>query len=355
VQKSFILLGKSLPNCLGCQYCRLSDGSTDGMDLKVIPGDVNPVFRRLPVAVNLLYGDPTLQPEYTATLLRRLAASHHSGPVVIILKGDFSSLSNEHYDLDLHYAFSTFGLDHPLDGGSRAQFLMNLSEASRRACKFSIEFRPIIYGINDDRDTLSWVLDRAAEYNVAVGYSGLQGKPSVVSKWDKQGLLDIIRPVPGFKFGHKKIVASDAELMLQAMAQKRGVPLFRKTSCLVSYTHGLARDYNAHYYKPTEVGCATCPMQKRCALFKAAVTARVATVLPYEHQVVYKNAHECILKRKGVCEFPTDDCSNISGNIIKTNVQLTTADVRVTKWLTGMTVDADFVENPYLNDFWTTT
>jgi hypothetical protein len=123
----------------------------------------------------------------------------------------------------------------------------------------------------------------------------------------------------------------------------------------MSYTHGLERDYNAHYYRPTEVGCAGCPMQSRCESFKNSVRPDVLLYLPYPHSVIHKDDHECVLKRKGICEFPTEDCSHIKGHIIKTDVKLTTADVRVTKWLTGMTVDADFEESPYLSDFWRTT
>lgn len=60
------------------------------------------------------------------------------------------------------------------------------------------------------------------------------------------------------------------------------------------------------------------------------------------------------LKKNGICEFPTADCSNISGKIIKINDQLTTSDVRLIKWLTGYTVDAPFVESPYIDEKWIT-
>jgi hypothetical protein len=86
------------------------------MDLNVLPGEVNKLFKKLPVAVNLLYGDPTLQVENTTGLLKRLEANGHTGPVVVILKGDFTKLPKEKYNLDLHFAFSTFGIDHNLDG-----------------------------------------------------------------------------------------------------------------------------------------------------------------------------------------------------------------------------------------------
>lgn len=58
------------------------------------------------------------------------------------------------------------------------------------------------------------------------------------------------------------------------------------------------------------------------------------------------------IETKKICEFTTSDCSNISGNIIKINKKITTADVRVIKWLTGYTVDADFYESQQLSDEW---
>ena len=65
-----------------------------------------------------------------------------------------------------------------------------------------------------------------------------------------------------------------------------------------------------------------------------------------------KKKHECILKKKGICEYPTEDCSNISGNVIKINKPITTSDVRVIKWLTGYTVDANFVESYAISEDW---
>jgi len=351
VQKSFVLLGRSLTNCLGCGYCRLSDGATDGLTMTTLPSEINQAFRELPVAVNLFHGDPTLQILYTQRLLRMLEHAGHAGPVVVILKGDFRRFPVEDFALDLHFAFSTFGVDHPLDGGSRATFTSNLAEASRRGLHhYSIEYRPIVYGVNDSQETVDWVLDRAAEHGMAVGYSGLQGKPSLVQSWQAQGLP--LRPYPGYRFGHKKMISAEVEERIRSSAEKRGAPVFRKTSCLVSYTHGLARDYNAHYYRPGEVGCAGCPMRERCHEYKKNLGSVNTDVIPYPHTVVEKTDHVCVLKRNGTCEFPTDDCSRISGHVIKTPIKLTTADVRVTKWLTGLTVDADFVENPQLSDFW---
>lgn len=46
------------------------------------------------------------------------------------------------------------------------------------------------------------------------------------------------------------------------------------------------------------------------------------------------------------------DCKNLSGWFIKINQKLTTSDVRMIKWLTGMTVIADFEECHYLSSDW---
>jgi hypothetical protein len=95
-------------------------------------------------------------------------------------------------------------------------------------------------------------------------------------------------------------------------------------------------------------------MKANCFGFKnsLSVIGTDTSFLPFKHKVVYKEKHECWLKQKSICEFPTDDCSNINGCVIQTEEQLTTASVRVTKWLTGMTIDTNFYESPYLNNFW---
>lgn len=352
VQKSFVLLGHSLPGCLGCSYCRLDDGSADHFYTKTLPSEVNPAFTNLPVAVNLFYGDPTLQPANTHRILYKLEGAGHTGPVVVVLKGDFYKLSDWFPRLNVHFAFSTFGIDSRLDGGSRKTFLSNLCRANKRKVSGSIEFRPIVYGINDSQETIDWVMDKAAEFDMPVGYSGLQGKPSLVPLWERQKLP--LKPYPGYRFGHKKMISDEVEQRILESAEKRGVHVFRKTSCLISYAHNLKRDYNAHYYRPNEVGCYNCPMLVRCHGYKKRAKEVNTSVLPYSHTVVFKAIHTCLLKQNGTCEFPTEDCSKISGYIIKTDTNLTTADVRVTKWLTGLTVDANFVESPYLSDFWRT-
>lgn len=168
----------------------------------------------------------------------------------------------------MHIAFSTFGIDSEYDGNTLERFRNNVKSTLRRKnnYKYSIEFRPICYGINDTIESFTNVLSLAREYNLAVGYSGLQGKPESVEIWKKENIN--LKPYPGYEFGHKKIIDNKVAELLEKMAKAYDVPLFRKTSCLITYVYGLKRDINSHYYRPNEVGCYSCPNMKSCFHYK---------------------------------------------------------------------------------------
>lgn len=352
--KSFYLLGDSLNHCYDCKYCRLNGEKCEERHYDVLPSEINPVFTNIPVAVNLFYGDPLLQIDNTINYLRRLESVGHKGPVVIVTKGDFSKFPDVSFNLDLHVAFSTFGVNSYLDGSSMERFENNLKqiEVRKNNYKYSIEYRPIVYNVNDTCEAFERVFTLAQKYNLAVGYSGLQGKPESVAIWKEQNID--LKPYPGYSFGHKKIIDEKVVELFEKMARHYNGPIFRKTSCLFSYVHGLDRDYNAHYYRPNEMGCSNCVMRDKCMQFKESLPLEnnLDDIIPFEYEIVAKKKHECILKKKGICEYPTEDCSNISGNVIKINKPITTSDVRAIKWLTGYTVDANFVESYAISEDW---
>ena len=346
--KSFLMLGDAKEHCYNCSYCRVK--LDDLQSYHMLPSEVNERFRQVPVAVNLFYCDPLLQVENTVNILHQLEKDGHKGPVVIVTKGDFSLFPDILFDLDLHIAFSTFGVNSIYDGSTMERFENNLKQIKLRKNNYhySIEFRPICYGINDSEEIFRKVFALAKEYGLAIGYSGLQGKKESVQYWKENNIE--FKPYPGYTFGHKKIISEEKQELLFNLSKEYNVPIFKKTSCLFSYVHNLERDYNAHYYRPNEVGCYDCPMKEKCFALKKKKKERVE--LPFEFEILEKQDHECILKKTGLCNFPTEDCSHISGQIIKTDEKLTTSDVRLIKWLTGMTVDADFIESPYISDCW---
>lgn len=130
--KSFYLLGDSLDHCYDCKYCRLNGEKSEDKHYNILPSEINPIFTNLPVAVNLFYGDPLLQIDNTVNYLRKLEEAEHKGPVIIVTKGDFSKFPDERFNLDLHIAFSTFGVNSYLDGSSMERFENNLKQIELR-------------------------------------------------------------------------------------------------------------------------------------------------------------------------------------------------------------------------------
>lgn len=349
IEKSFYCLGQASKTCFKCSYCRAIDTIEGKTIYNTLPSEINSQFTELPIAINLLYGDPLLQIDSTLNYLHKLEEIGHKGIVTIITKGDFSKFPDIPFNLDLHIAFSTFGKNHEYDGGSWERFVNNLNQIKKRKYnyKYSIEFRPICYGINDDFDTLERVIKVASDYNLCVGYCGLQGKPDIVKYWKENNIQ--LNPYPNYTFGHKKPLSKEVEENLRELAKKYEVSIFSKTSCLLSFVHNKDRDYNCHYYRPNEVKCDLCPMNDKCS--KAKNTVREID-LPFDFELKHLDNHICSLCKSGKCNYPTAECSKISGLVLKANKELTIADYRVIKWLTGYIVENDFIYNQNLSDFW---
>lgn len=354
-------IGKAQKTCYGCSYCRAFDNDIS-IDYRVIPGELNPLFRDIPVAINLFYGDPVLQEKSTNQILERLDKDKHRGPVIIITKGDlmndFPAIMFK--NLDIHFGLSTFGINSKYDGGTIERFESNINWVNlvNGSClwhpnyKKSIEFRPIIKGINDSDEVFRYVVETAKKNNMAIGYCGLQVSNSLKEKFKIDNLP--FEPYPGHEFGLKKFISAERDKSLRKIAKENGVFVFKKTSCLLAYTHNLSRDPNAHYYRPNEVGCFDCPMKEKCFKFKEENNKKNSLLIeiPFDYELVEKRNHVCGLFAKGICKFPSADCKNISGKMIRIKEPLTTTDVRLIKWLTGYTVDAEFTESPFMSQKW---
>lgn len=343
--KSFQMIGKSLDNCFDCAYCRANDKIEK--EYKFLPTELNPNFKSIPVAVNLFYGDPMLQIDCTLDYLHRLEQADHSGPVIIITKGDLRRFpKEERFNLDLHFGLSTFGIDSKLDGSSLKIFEQNLEYAKELGYKYSIEFRPIIKNINDSKEIIERIINIAKKHNTGIGYCGLQVAPFLKEKLKKMGIE--FEHYKGHPLGMKKYVSDEIHNIFDSYEYT-----FKKTSCLITWKHNLERDPNAHYYRPHEVGCFKCPMKDKCFSFKENLSGDKLNVdIPFDYEIVEKEKHVCGLFKLGLCKFPSDDCKNINGKLIKINEKITTTDVRLIKWLTGYTVDADFEEIPYMSKKW---
>ena len=165
--------------------------------------------------------------------------------------------------------------------------------------KYSIEFRPIIYKINDSPEVIENVFKIAKKYNASIGFCGLQGKPEMLKVLKENNIH--FEPYPGYELGMKKSLSKQVEDLIFEMSDKYLIPVFRKTSCLISYTHDLERDYNAHYYRPNEMRCKTCPMSVKCHNFKYDLSKsniKSVDTIPFDHEIIEKTNHVCILHKK---------------------------------------------------------
>lgn len=193
--------------------------------------------------------------------MRELENSGHKAPVLIITKGDFSKFPIEQkFNLDIHFAFSTFGIDSKYDGGKLKTFENNLKIVSKTNYKYSIEYRPVIRDINDSYDVIENIYKIASTYNAPIGFCGLQVSDDLKEHLRENNIS--FEPYNGYKFGLKKSVSKEVEDIFYELGEKYNVPTFRKTSCLISYTHSMNRDYNAHYYRPNEMRCSKCGYER---------------------------------------------------------------------------------------------
>jgi hypothetical protein len=120
-----------------------------------------------------------------------------------------------------------------------ADSLKLMSTPSLRRYRTILYWRPLVPGLNDsDRH-----LDRAHELSQhadATVFTGLFYRDQIAAYYRANGL-----PEPYEQSARRKIVPETLERRVLA-AFADSASLFRKTSCAVSYAHGLP-DYNGHY------------------------------------------------------------------------------------------------------------
>lgn len=357
-------MGQEHKICYDCSYCRARN-KNNIKGYFTPPSEINPLFDTIPVVINIFYGDPLIYLKDTLKCLEILERAKHKGPVIIITKGDMSNdkcwFLDKKWNLNIHFGLSFFGnsqydsvatlerLEHNLDV---CYYLHN-----RYGYSYGIEYRPIIKGINDSKDVMKKLFKLAKKYSTTIAYSGLQVEKELAEHIKKNNLP--FEPYDGYDFGMKKNIGDDVVTNLKKFSQKYGVPIFKKTSCAISYSQQLGRDYNSHYYRPNEMNCAECPnFGIACSDFKQKIDNKenidyeLISKLPFDLKVVHKEHHSCKLHREGLCKFPSPDCLDINGVLLQTDRKLTTSDVRVIKWITGMTVDAVFEESPYISEDW---
>ncbi|WP_244884215.1 radical SAM protein [Carbonactinospora thermoautotrophica] len=121
-------------------------------------------------------------------------------------------------------------------------------------------WRPLVPGLNDSPEHLIRAVELSRVAHATV-FTGLFYRDEIAAYYRANGL-----PEPYGETARRKIVPETLEKrVLEAFRTGNGGPLFRKTSCAVSFVHG-EPDYNGHY--GIRELCDICPTQQldRCAV-----------------------------------------------------------------------------------------
>jgi len=202
---------------------------------------------------------PTVRPHTLAVLddLDRRGLRNH---VLVITRhqmkpGDISRL-NGLANLKVTLLFTYSGIDdtriEPYPSRVAAGSLTLMSAPGRRRYRTILYWRPLVPGLNDSREHLAqaYALSLLADATV---FTGLFYRDQIAQYYQANGL-----PEPYDSTARRKIVPETLEQRVLA-AFAGSASLFRKTSCAVSYAHGLP-DYNGHY--GVRELCDICPARQ---------------------------------------------------------------------------------------------
>ncbi|CAM3758755.1 radical SAM protein [Kibdelosporangium persicum] len=210
---------------------------------------------------------PAVKPHTFATL-RLLDAHKLTNHVLVISRWRVEpadcAVLNSFRNIKLTLLITHSGIEHdqvePVDSTIAATSLRTAFEHAERY-RTVLYWRPIVPGLNDSDEHLSRALD-LSRYAHATVFTGLFYKDQIRAYYRDHGL-----PEPYQEGARRKVFPEALEQRILAAARSRpdgGSPLFRKTSCAVTYAHGVA-DFNGHY--GIRELCDICPASQlqRCA------------------------------------------------------------------------------------------
>jgi DNA repair photolyase len=245
---------------LDCAYCiRHTYGLWDQRQPRALMPDTEAVERLVshryfqphvtPVQVLNRATDPFLPAvrPHTLAVLADLDGRGLRNHVLVItrhrMKPSDADRLNRFVNLKVTLLFTYSGIDdkriEPYPSQVAADSLKLMSAPGHRRYRTVLYWRPLVPGMNDSDGHLAraFALSRLADATV---FTGLFYRDQIARYYQANGL-----PEPYDVTARRKIVPETLERrVLTAFAGSAS--LFRKTSCAVSYAHGLP-DYNGHY------------------------------------------------------------------------------------------------------------
>ena len=230
----------------------------------------HPYFRPNVTPIQLLNRatDPMLQvvKPHTLDMLGRLDAHGLTNHVLVITRwrvdpadcAVLNSFTNIKVTLLVTHSGITDPRIEPVKSSIAAASLKTAYERAKRY-RVVLYWRPIVPGLNDSDEHIDQAFELSRHAHATV-FTGLFFKDEIRDYYRAHGL-----PEPYEQAARRKVFPEGLEQrILAARSRHAGSPLFRKTSCAVTYAHGLA-DYNGHF--GIRELCDICPASQiqRCA------------------------------------------------------------------------------------------
>jgi DNA repair photolyase len=282
---------------LGCAYCiRHTYGLWDENQPRALMTDAAAVDE----LVNHRYFQPHITPiqlfnratepflpkvrPHTFAVLEDLDARELTNHVLIISRHQMKPYDidrlNQLRHLKVTLLFTYSGIDdpkiEPYPSHVAADSLKLMSAPEVRKYRTVLYWRPLVPGLNDTDEHLDAAFELSKHADASV-FTGLFYRDQIADYYKANGLSE-----PYDDTARRKIVPETLEQrVLEAFAGSSA--LFRKTSCAVSYAHGLP-DYNGHY--GIRELCDICPLSQLevCASAHRVPTRedihQIARVLP---------------------------------------------------------------------------
>jgi DNA repair photolyase len=184
---------------------------------------------------------------HTFAVLENLAARGLRNHVLLITRCKVSDDDCERLaavaGIRLTLLFTYSGIDdpriEPYPSSVAAESLATASRHEPRRYRTVLYWRPLVPGLNDSAGHLARAAGLSHSADATV-FTGLFFRDEIAAYYQASGL-----PLPYEETARRKIMPETLEQRVLAAFRNGGGPLFRKTSCAVSYAHGLP-DYNGH-------------------------------------------------------------------------------------------------------------
>jgi DNA repair photolyase len=200
---------------------------------------------------------PVVRP-HTFSVLEDLDSRGLTNHVLVITRHQMKPDDIERLDglkhLKVTLLFTYSGIDNPqiepYPSHVAAASLKLMSSPAARAYRTILYWRPLVPGLNDTEQHLDDAYE-LSKYADATVFTGLFYRDQIADYYKANGL-----PEPYDETARRKIVPETLEE--RVLAKFAGADsLFRKTSCAVSFAHGLP-DYNGHF--GVRELCDICPV-----------------------------------------------------------------------------------------------